>query len=345
MSDKRKIVFIVNPISGTSHKTQLPRLIHEVIDEERFNCSIVMTEYAGHGERLAKEARDNGADIVVAVGGDGTVNEVARGVMNTSAALGIVPSGSGNGLARHLMIPQSPKAALKIINQGVIHPLDYGLINDKPFFCTCGMGFDAFISKKFAQAGKRGLMTYLENVLHEGLKYEPEEYEITCNGETLIKRAFLVSIANASQYGNNAYIAPEASMSDGLLDVIIMEPFDMLDAPQIGIDILNKTIDKNYKTQTIKTDNLTIHRQKAGLIHFDGDPMEEGENISIRLVKHGINVVVNPRADKSKRRPSAFQTAFSEFFNELSITRNDLREQSKRLQEKYKTLIRGLNKL
>ena len=158
-SVKRNIVFITNPKSGTSTKGEIPELIEKRLDTSRFNYSIVQTERAGHATELATNAAKEGVDIIVAVGGDGTVNEVAKAITHTSSALGIIPCGSGNGLARHLMLPMEPGRAVEIINECVIHPLDYGTINNMPVFCTCGMGFDAFISKKFAEAGKRGLIT------------------------------------------------------------------------------------------------------------------------------------------------------------------------------------------
>ena len=219
---KKKIVFIMNPISGSGSKKGIPEAIDKYIDKELFDYEIRTTEYAGHACEIATEAKEQGIDVVVAVGGDGTVNEVARAIAESNTALGIIPRGSGNGLARHLMLPMGVKKCLQLINTCEIHRLDYGKINEHYFFCTCGMGFDAFVSKKFAQAGKRGPITYAENILREGLKYQPETYEI--EDETGVHRykAFLISCANASQYGNNAYIAPRASMSDGLLDVIIM---------------------------------------------------------------------------------------------------------------------------
>ena len=212
----------MNPISGTSDKKDIPYLIEELLDKEQFDYSIRETEYAGHAYEIAKESKEQGIDIVVAVGGDGTVNEVGRALVHSNTALGIIPTGSGNGLARHLLIPMKIKGAIQVLNDCEITDLDYGIINEHPFFCTCGVGFDAFISEKFAEAGKRGPITYLENILKEGLKYEPETYEIEAGNGTIKKKAFLISCANASQYGNNAYIAPQASMSDGMIDVIIM---------------------------------------------------------------------------------------------------------------------------
>ena len=158
----------MNPISGTTSKAKIPDLIETTLDRELFHYELRLTEYAGHASEMAAEARDGGADMVVAVGGDGTVNEVARALVESQTALGIIPCGSGNGLARHLMLPMNAKKAIEIINRNEIHELDYGIINGHPFFCTCGMGFDAFVSHKFAEAGKRGPITYVENVLREG---------------------------------------------------------------------------------------------------------------------------------------------------------------------------------
>lgn len=321
---KNRIVFIINPISGTANKKSMPSLIEKYIDKERFDVNIVFTEYAGHAQEIAKEAKDNGVDVVVAVGGDGTVNEVARALVNSDTALAIIPCGSGNGLARHLMLPLNVKGALGIINKCLIHDLDYGIIDGHPFFCTCGMGFDAFISAKFAEAGKRGPVSYIENVLKEGFAYKPETYELTFDEGEATYNAFLVSCANASQYGNDAYIAPSASMSDGLLDVIIMEPFDIIEAPRISIEMFNKTLDKNSKIKTFRTKKLHIRRSQPGYIHYDGDPVEAPAEIDVSLIAKGIRVVVNPNADKRRRRPNAVQTAFTQFFNDVNFVRNEV---------------------
>lgn len=334
----------MNPISGTSNKAGIPELIANTLDISLFDYEIKYTEHAGHAFELASEAKDNGADIVAAIGGDGTVNEVARAIVHSETALGIVPCGSGNGLARHLLLPMQLKKSIELINHCQIHELDYGIINGHPFFCTCGMGFDAFVSMKFAEAGKRGPITYAENILKEGLKYKPETYEIEDESGTMRYKAFLISCANASQYGNNAYIAPQASMSDGLMDVIIMEPFDVIEAPQISIDMFNKTLDKNSKIKTFKTKKLHIHRNEPGLIHYDGDPIMEGKDIEVEIKPKGIKIIVNPFADKSLRKPNALQTAACELFNEINLLRDDIAKQGNKALAISKKLQRKLNK-
>ena len=341
----KRIVFIMNPTSGTTSKSGIPALIEQVLDKQKIAYEIRETEYAGHAEEIAIQCKDEGVDAVIAVGGDGTVNEVARAIVNSQTALGIIPCGSGNGLARHLMLPFDFKKTIDLINRYEVHDLDYGIINDHPFFCTCGMGFDAFISMKFAEAGKRGVTTYVENVLREGLNYKPEKYRIEDENGTTVNHAFLISCANASQYGNNAYIAPQASMHDGLLDVIIMEPFDLLEAPQVALEMLNKTLDKNMKIKTFRTKHIHVHREAPGVIHFDGDPVMTEADVDIRLVPKGIKVIVNPDADKSKRRPNVMQNALSEFFNNINIVREDLNKQGRNIQALNKKLLRKLNNL
>lgn len=341
MTSKKNILFIVNPISGTLRKSGIPKIIDKYIDKNLYDCSILETRYGGHAFELAGDAVKQGFDAVVAVGGDGTVNEVGRALTQSNTALGVIPCGSGNGLARHLMLPMDIRKAVENINLFTVHDLDYGVINNMPFFCTSGMGFDAFISMKFAEAGKRGPIVYLENILREGIKYRPETYEIQDGSGTFLNRAFLISCANASQYGNNAYIAPRASMSDGLLDVVVMEPFDVLDAPQLSIDMFNKTLDKNPNIKTFKTERIHVHREKAGFVHCDGDPVMTSADVDVAVVNKGIKIIVNPYAEKAKRQPNAMQTAFSVFFNDIINARADRRH----VAQPAKAILKKFNKM
>ncbi len=342
MSQKRTITFIINPISGTHSKDAMPELIQQTIDAEKFDVDVRLTEYAGHASEIARQCVAQGTDVVAAVGGDGTINEVARSLTHTQTALAIVPCGSGNGLARHLCLPMDTRKSIEIINQCNIEAFDYGVINEQPFFCTCGMGFDAFISLKFAEAGKRGPITYVENVLKEGLKYKPETYEIIDDSGTARYKAFLIACANASQYGNNAYIAPGATMKDGQMDVIVMEPFNALDAPQIAADLFMKTLGNNSKIKTFRTKHLHIRRQEPGAIHYDGDPIMTGTDIDVHIEHQGIRILTNPDAIEDEAQPNFLLNAFSDLFNNINNVREDLQEDLEKGGRKIQAINRVL---
>ncbi|MCR5180483.1 MAG: diacylglycerol kinase family lipid kinase [Bacteroidaceae bacterium] len=331
--DKTRLQFIVNPISGTHDKHPIIESLPSFLSKERFEWTIAWTDHRGHAAELAQTAALEGIDVCVALGGDGTVNEVARSLRHTQTALAIIPLGSGNGLARHIQIPMNPEKALEVLARCEIKSLDYGVVNETPFFCTCGMGFDAFISEKFAGSGKRGLITYIENALRGGLSYQPETYEITLDGQTESRKAFLIACGNASQYGNNFYIAPQASMSDGLLDVTIMEPFNVLEAPQIVMQMLNKTLDTNPRIRTFQCHSLHVHRSQSGVIHYDGEPAEAGTDIDIKLVPKGLRVVVNEEADKSQ---TPMQHIFQDLYEQIT---SDIKSQQRKLLAINKDLL------
>ena len=316
---KKNITFIVNPISGTKSKDALPLLVKQLIDDSLYECEIIKTEYAGHAAELASQCVNDHIDICVAVGGDGTVNEVARSLAHSETALGIIPCGSGNGLARHLCLPMDMKHALQVINAGKTDYFDYGVINDQPFFCTCGMGFDAYVSLKFAESGKRGLATYVENVLKEGLTYKPDTYIITDESGNHQYNAFLVACANASQYGNNAYIAPEASMQDGLLDVIIMEPFNIIEAAKVGFDLFAKTLKSNKHIKTFQARSIHIHRNESGAVHFDGDPTKMGTDIDVRIEPLGLKAIINPDHTQDDAKPGKVIDNISKTIDKIII--------------------------
>jgi len=294
----KKLRFIINPISGSGRKLTLYAKIREHLDAEQFDYDIRHTKYAGHAAEMAKAAAAEGVDIVVACGGDGTVNEVARSLVGTQTAMGIIPSGSGNGLARHLKIPLNPVRAIKVLNHDVRRCLDSGEMNGHPFFCTCGMGFDAKVSWLFAQGDTRGITTYLRHVVQEGLRYKAADYTLQYDDKTVQTKAFLITCANASQYGNNAYIAPYASMDDGLMDVVVIDALNPITAPRVGAMLFNKRILKNKHVHTFRTSQLHIERSESGPVHLDGEPFEMGTDISVRLLPRSLNVVVNAGAKR-----------------------------------------------
>ena len=327
-SGKQKIIFIINPISGNKGKDVVERTITTLIDSIRYDVEIVRTDHKGHATDIATKAVNDHVDIVCAVGGDGAVNEVARALVNSQTALAIIPFGSGNGLARHLQIPMESAKALRLINDGYIQPMDYGLVNNTPFFCTCGVGFDAFISAKFSESGKRGPLSYIENILRNGLGYNPETYELESEDEYNVKsthKAFLISCANASQYGNNAFIAPQASVRDGLMDVTILEPFNFMDAPAIAIQLFNGTIDTNSRIKTFRCRNLHIKRSKPGVIHFDGEPMETGKDIDVRLIPKALRCVCSIDEGPMKMTRN-IQNFFNEQFYDVFYRSEELLE-------------------
>jgi YegS/Rv2252/BmrU family lipid kinase len=346
MAQKKTIVFIINPISGTQSKRTILRLIDELMDRERYDYRVVRTQYAGHAVEIAQEAAQAGTDLVVAIGGDGTINEVGRALVHTSTTMGIIPCGSGNGLARHLHIPMDAREAIRLINEYPTLCIDYGIINGRPFFCTCGVGFDAFVSLKFADSGKRGLLTYLENTLHESLTYEPETYEIENVEGTVKYKAFLIACANASQYGNNAYIAPQASLTDGVMDITILEPFTVLDVPSLAFQLFNRSINRNSCIKTLRAKKIKIHRQHGGVLHFDGDPVMDGKDIEVEIVPQGLTVVAPSEVVQVDESPTSPLQYINEFFTGLKPKPADLFNPSRynRLFELNKNLLRRLSK-
>ena len=344
MTDKKRMIFVVNPISGTQSKRAILKWIVERVDRSIYDYSIVKTEYAGHATQIAAAAVKEQVDVVVAIGGDGTINEIARSLVHSNTALGIVPCGSGNGLARHLRIPMEPKAAIDIINKGNRLCIDYGKINNIPFFCTCGVGFDAFVSLKFADAGKRGLLTYLENTLHESLTYQPDTYEIENEEGSVKYKAFLIACGNASQYGNNAYIAPHASLTDGLMDVTILEPFTVLDVPSLSFQLFNKTIDQNSRIKTMRAKKIKIHRAHDGVLHFDGDPLMAGKELEVEIIPGGLHVIA-PEKKKVKADNVNLLQIISNYFSGLHLKGEEiLAKRQSHLFELNRTLLQKLSK-
>ncbi len=297
----KNIAFIINPASGTQNKRRIPKLIDKFIDKSQWATDIVFTEYPHHATELAEQYSRLGFDAVVAVGGDGTVNEVASGIIHTNTALGIIPIGSGNGFARHLGIPLRTPRAIEMLNHSEAITVDYGKMGEQPFFCTCGTGFDAFIAEKFAQAGKRGFTTYVEQIIKDFFHYESKHYKLmfetpeSGNVQEMETDAFLVTFANANQWGNSAYIAPKASMQDGLLDVAILSKFPLRSIPSLALRLFEKSLDESLYMTTLHTTKAKLIREEEGAFHFDGDPVNMPAEVEISIVKDGLKVLVEKR--------------------------------------------------
>ena len=319
--EKKQILALINPISGTANKDYLPETIRQIVDSSLFDLSIRFTQRPNHAYQLAKEAAGNGYYGVIAVGGDGTVNETASALCDTDTALGIVPNGSGNGLARHLDIPMDINEALEIINNRNIGQYDYCTANNHPFFCTCGVGFDAQVSAKFAKSGKRGPLSYVKSAVSEYLKYRPQSYRITSPEGTIAEKAFIIACGNASQYGNNAYIAPNADMQDGLIDVTVILPITPLDTAMLGILLFSRHIDQDTNIISFRTPSLTIERDKSGIMHLDGETMMMPEKIEIRCHHLGLKVFTPA---KSRPKVTIFNTIESGFWDFVNAIRSEL---------------------
>ncbi|MBE6250274.1 MAG: diacylglycerol kinase family lipid kinase [Bacteroidales bacterium] len=277
------MIFIVNPISGKGRKERIVDFL------KKEGCKVVFTEYAGHAEEIARHAED---DVIVAVGGDGTVNEVARGIIGTDKALGIIPCGSGDGLALHLGISRHYKTALKTIEQGHRQLIDSAIINGRPFFSVCGIGFDAVVSERFAKSGKRGLLNYIEQGLRTWKEYTPEKYLINIDGKEWENDAALITIGNSSQWGNNAKITPLADISDGILDITLVDMFNTLEMPALGYLLMTGRLDRNHNIHCYRGKHITITRKVSGPAHADGDWFNTGTEIDITILPKSLNVII-----------------------------------------------------
>ena len=295
MDVKRKVVFIYNPVSGSRRLIPVVPIIERFVNRDLYDFSIVSTEHKGHATELAREYAARNYDAVIAVGGDGTVNEVGCGLVGTDTALGIIPCGSGNGLARHLGISMDPFKAVKWLNKSIFTDIDYGTINGHPFFCTCGVGFDATVSETFSNAGSRGVLTYMESILRKIATYKDQLYKLSFDNSSETFESFIVTCANADQWGNNAYIAPTASMQDGLMDVVVIHPFTPFDAPLLAFQLFNRQLDKNGKVTIRKCQRLTITREEDGPAHYDGEPIQLGKEINIEMVPGKLKTLIPDR--------------------------------------------------
>lgn len=288
-----KTLLIINPRSGTSTaKTTIAQLAQNLLTPPNYDLHIVFTEYAGHASDLASEASRQDYDIVIACGGDGTINEVAAALCDSTTALGIIPCGSGNGLARHLNIPLNPDAALQIIADGNNFMIDCCTANGKPFFCTFGMGFDADVADRFnSRPDQRGLVNYLRAAVEEMAQFRSTVYTISTDSETLTERAFLIACCNASQYGNNAFIAPNATMADGLMDITVIHSGNWLSRVLAGIQVIAGTMRNSPIATTFQARSVTISRPTPGPVHIDGDPIDMGTNVIVECHHRALRVI------------------------------------------------------
>jgi len=277
-------------MSGTSNKAKVVKEIEKRLNPDLFDFDINFTQGAGHATDLAKTASDNGVKIVVAVGGDGTVNETATGLIHSNTSLGIIPVGSGNGLARHLQIPMDYQKAIHYLNESEKTAIDICMANDIPFFNVAGVGYDALVAHDFAQKEGRGFTTYIQSVLEQWFKYRPKKFTIKTETGKYKTKALLISFANGSQFGNNAYIAPDASLDDGLMDVNILYNFPGLAAPIVAFQLFNKDIHRSRYSETFRSGAVSI-KQKGKKAHLDGEPFKLGKKIYFKVLPGALNIL------------------------------------------------------
>ncbi len=287
---KKKIFFIVNPISGIGKQKVVEKLVSEHLNHSLFENKIFYTDAPKHATVLAKQASSDNFDIVVAVGGDGSVNEVAAGLIGTTTAMALLPTGSGNGLARHLNIPLDLMKAIELINKGTTTVIDTIHFNNELFVNVAGIGFDAHIGCEFAKFGKRGFLSYIKIVLREFKKYKPQEYELIIDGKSVFKKAFLISFANGSQWGNNAYIAPTANIADGMMDIAILKNVTWWSGISIAYHLFNKKLHLTKHLEIIKTKEVLV-KQSGTIAHIDGEPIEIANSILIKVNPSSLKVV------------------------------------------------------
>lgn len=291
MATQKKILFVINPISGGKKKTVFNKTVLEVLDLEKFHPTFQLTTGPNHAYEIGLQAVAEKYDAVVAVGGDGTINELGAALMGTGVPMGIIPEGSGNGLALYLGIPINETAALRRINRFDVQAVDAGIINDRPFFNVAGLGFDASVSDRFANDTQRGPIGYLRSVINVLANYKPSKYTLRIDGETLEREAFMISVANSPQFGNNAYIAPHASVNDGILDVCIVKKFPLYFLPMMVFHLFNRSVDQSEYVEIIPGKEIFIERKDSGPVHVDGEPLSMEGNLSVSVKPNSLKII------------------------------------------------------
>lgn len=289
---KKHLVFIINPKSGVDREKAIKSAIDATLDHEQYSHELVHSEYAKHGIVLAKEAAAKGAYAVVAVGGDGSVNDIANGLNGSDTALAIIPKGSGNGTARTLGIPLEINAALKVINKGNIIKMDIAFANERLFISNAGVAFDALIAKKFAKSVRRGIVMYSWLVTKYMWLYKERNFDIIVDGKALKERAFIACVCNMQQFGYNFKIAPQADWTDGLFDVIIIRRFPKILGGMLVLRAMTGTITKSPYVTFMRAKEVSISNPVLKLMQTDGDAHECASTIHFKMKPAAQKVIV-----------------------------------------------------
>jgi diacylglycerol kinase (ATP) len=289
---RRKIGFIVNPKSGTDRIKAIETNIEKIFDKEIFECTIHCTEFVGHATGLAEDLVKQGYEIAVAVGGDGTANEVAQGLLNSGTALALLPKGSGNGLARACRIPLQMEAALKVIEKGYVTTMDIGTINDQLFLSNTGTGLDSHVALACKNSNQRGLLMYIKNTVKAFQSYKPKTYEIEIDGVLHKRKAIMISIANGNEFGYSFKVAPTAKFNDGLLDIMIVRPLNIFTAGRVSFHAWWGNLHKYSKVDHIRAKSIKIISSQMDSYQIDGDGYMADGPLQIEIQHKVLNIIV-----------------------------------------------------
>lgn len=291
---KKRILFIVNPVSGVNQakKSTLSEIATSVLDPDIFTWDISFTESSEHARLLSRQASDTAVDIIVSVGGDGTLNQVVKGMIGSNSLLGLIPAGSGNGLARHLGIPIDIEQSLSIISKGITRTIDTVNLNDDLFVSIAGVGFDALVAKRFSQVTRRGFFAYLKIVTNEYAFYRPRKYRMEIDGKQVTRQALFVSFANTDQFGYNTIIAPGAKIDDGLVDVCIVKKIPLFYTPRVVGLLFTRRIDTSGFVEIIRARNIKLTRNKNRVVNIDGEPVKLTKELEITVNPLSLKIIV-----------------------------------------------------
>ncbi len=290
-----KSLFVVNARSGRRRTVGASIVIRESYDLAKADYELFACERKEQLDDLVARARREGFGVLFAVGGDGTVHELAKRLIGTEIALGIVPTGSGNGFARHVGLPMATRETLEACRSGRIVTIDTATVNGTAFIGVMGVGFDAAIAHRFGAT--RGLRNYIREGVAAFARYEPQEYEIEVDGRQTTRRAFVLTVANSGQYGNNARIAPIASLQDGLLDAVAIENVSVVSAIPLLVRLFNGTLHRSSNATFAQGKRIVIRRESEGPAHLDGEPVMLGAELDVRVVPGSLRVLV-PAAER-----------------------------------------------
>ena len=291
---KKKVMFVINPISGVYKKKNVPEKVARYIDYVQYDYTIRFTQYAGHASLIAQQAVEQGYDVCVAVGGDGSINEIAQSLVGTNTALAVIPYGSGNGFGRHLKIPpRDVKGAINVLNTGKTVKIDMVKSNVRYFISNAGFGIDSSVARRFKHHATRGLSSYAWAMVKELLFYfQPFQAKMEIDDTTVEGEFFLFTAFNANQYGYDYAVFPSTSIKDGVLDVIVMTQFPLKKLPYIVICLMMKRPDLISEASSYRAKKITIHGNKKMVYQFDGDAFVYHDDVTMEVVPQALNVIV-----------------------------------------------------